>query len=638
MSQPIKILLAEDSIEDAELLRRALHKVGYHPEWQRVDTEEAFIGALHAGLDLVLSDYCMPQFTGLRALELIKVLQPEIPFIIVSGTIGEETAVEAMRLGATDYLLKYRLGRLGPAIERALELGRLRREQREGEEALRASEERFRNLIEHASDMISVLDGDGVIRFQSPSTPRLLGHPAAAMLGRPVAEFIHPDDRTKVGEAIRQALLAFDEPVTVEFRIQHEDGTWRVFQSSGKRMTGDGGKPQIVVNSRDVTEHRTLEKQFLHAQRMEAVGTLAGGIAHDLNNILAPVLMVAGLLKIKLTSPQDQRILSMVENSAQRGADIIRQLLMFSRGVAGERAPVHLRHLTKEMTDIMKETFPREITISNETQADLWSVEGDTTQLHQVLMNLCVNARDAMPTGGLLSLGAKNVELNDTAAELHAEAKSGRYVMISVADTGLGIPQEIIDRIFDPFFTTKGVGKGTGLGLSTVLGIVRSHGGFVSVHSEPGEGTAFRVYLPVATVTSGTKPAEMEAPVPGEGETILVVDDEVPVCQSTALILEQQNYRVLVAQNGQEALDLFLQHQVDIKVVLTDIMMPMMGGLDLARSLRVIKSDLAIIAATGLDREANQVELKELGIEEVLLKPYVPNALLAAIGRALNRR
>jgi len=223
MAQPIKFLLAEDSVEDAELLRRALHKAGYLPEWRRVDTEEAFLAALHAGLDLVFSDYSMPRFTGLRALELIRARHPEIPFIIVSGTIGEETAVEAMRLGATDFVLKNRLDRLGPAIGRALELGRLRREQREGEEALRASEERFRNLIEHASDMISVVDGEGVIHYQSPSTPRLLGYPVGAMLGRPAGEFIHPDDWAKVGEAIRQALLALDHPVTVEFRIRHQD-------------------------------------------------------------------------------------------------------------------------------------------------------------------------------------------------------------------------------------------------------------------------------------------------------------------------------------------------------------------------------------------------------------------------------
>jgi two-component system cell cycle sensor histidine kinase/response regulator CckA len=638
MPQPIKILLAEDSIEDAELLWRALHKLGYDPEWQQVDTEEAFLDALHAGLDLVLSDYSMPQFTGLRALELVKARHPEIPFIIVSGTIGEETAVEAMRLGATDFLLKNRLGRLGPAVGRALELGRLRREQREGEAALRAREERFRNLIEHASDMISVVDGDGVIRYQSPSTPRLLGYPPGTMLGRPAAEYIHPDDRPKVGEAIRQALLALDDPVTVEFRIRHQDDTWRVLQSSGKRMTDNGGTPQIVVNSRDVTEHRTLEKQFLHAQRMEAIGTLAGGMAHDLNNILAPVLMVAGLLKIKLTSPQDQRILSMVENSAQRGADIIRQLLMFSRGVTGERVSVQLRHLTKEMADIMRETFPRGITIRHEAPGELWPVVGDATQLHQVLMNLCVNARDAMPKGGQLTLDAGNVELDDLGAELPPEAKAGRYVMLSVADTGQGIPPEIAGRIFDPFFTTKGIGKGTGLGLSTVLGIVRSHGGFVTVHSEPGKGTAFRVYLPVATVPAGAGPVETEAAVPGEGETILVVDDEAPVCLSTSLILEQQNYRVLVAHNGREALDLFLQHQHSIKVVLTDIMMPVMGGLDLARALRTTKPDLTIMAATGLDHEDSKLELKELGITEVLLKPYVPDALLAALSRALKRR
>ena len=403
-------------------------------------------------------------------------------------------------------------------------------------------------------------------------------------------------------------------------------------------MTGVGGKPQIVVNSRDITENRALEKQFLHAQRMEAIGTLAGGMAHDLNNILAPVLMVTGLLKTKLTSPQDQHILNMVENSAQRGAGIIRQLLMFSRGVAGERVAVQLRHLIKEMNDIMRETFPREITISNETPNSLWSVMGDATQLHQVLMNLCVNARDAMPKGGMLTIAARNLELGDNATQLHPQAKAGQYVVLSIEDTGQGIPQEIIGRIFDPFFTTKGVGKGTGLGLSTVIGIVKSHDGFVTVQSEPGKGTAFKFHLPVTKVLADAEPSSNEPSVPGQGELILVVDDEDPVSLSTRLILEQQNYRVLVAHNGKEALTTFVQHQNSIKVVLTDIMMPVMDGLALAWALRAIKPDIAIIAATGLDQEGKKAELQELGITEVLLKPCAPNMLLAAIGRALNRR
>jgi two-component system cell cycle sensor histidine kinase/response regulator CckA len=503
---------------------------------------------------------------------------------------------------------------------------------------LRESEERFRHLIENASDMIAIVDEDGVIRYQSPSTPRLLGYAASEMLGRPAGEFIHPDDRAKVGESIRQALLALDKPVTVEFRIQHQDGTWRVLQSIGKRMKGVGGKPQIVVNSRDITENRALEQQFLHAQRMEAIGTLASGVAHDLNNILAPMLMVAGILKLRDNVPaKDIELLGIIENSGQRGAAIIRQLLAFSRGLSGDRVILQPKHLVHEMARIMNETFPRNIAIVESMPADLWMVEADATQLHQVIMNLCVNARDAMPDGGTLTLEGFNLTLAaGEEASLNAAARPGPYVLLQVADTGTGIPPEIVNRIFDPFFTTKGVGKGTGLGLSTVVGIIKNHGGFVKVVSEPGRGSLFQVYLPAAEGHDAPRRRDSASPLPGgRGEEILIVDDEGAIREATGSFLVGHGYRVHLAGSGEEAMKVFLEHQGSLRVVLTDIMMPGMDGLALIRALRVLDPSIAIIASSGLDQSQNAAEFSALGVGEILAKPFAPAQLLNAVRACL---
>ncbi|HEY0863548.1 MAG TPA: PAS domain S-box protein [Lacunisphaera sp.] len=503
---------------------------------------------------------------------------------------------------------------------------------------LRESEERFRNLIENASDMISIVDEDGIVRYQSPSTPRLLGYATQEMMGRPAAEFIHADDQAKVGQAIRQAVAAHDKPVTVEFRIRHKDGSWRVLQSSGKRMTGVGGKPQIVVNSRDVTENRSLEQQFLHAQRMEAIGTLASGVAHDLNNILAPMLMVAGILKLRTdASARDLELLAIIENSGHRGAGIIRQLLAFSRGLSGDRVTLQPKHLVHEMVKIMSETFPRNITIAESVPADLWTVEADATQLHQVIMNLCVNARDAMPAGGTLTMEGSNVTLTaGVETTLDAAARPGPYVLLQVRDTGTGIPPEIINRIFDPFFTTKGVGKGTGLGLSTVVGIIRNHGGFVQVHSEPGKGSQFQVYLPAVGIKELFLPDDPlpELPV-GQGEAVLVVDDEEPIREAAGGILLRHGYQVLVAGSGEEAMKVYLDNQGILRLVITDIMMPGMDGLALIRALRALDPSLRIIVSSGLIQGQNTAEFAALDVGGVLAKPFAAAQLLKMVAGVL---
>jgi two-component system cell cycle sensor histidine kinase/response regulator CckA len=503
---------------------------------------------------------------------------------------------------------------------------------------LRTSEERFRRLIENSSDVILVIEENGRIGYGSPSTVRILGYESEYLIGRDFFEIVHPDDRTTAKDSLLQASTSTAEvPEVAEYRIRHHDQTWRIFQSVGKSMDNSQGGRNVVLNSRDVTESRQMEERFLRAQRMEAIGTLASGVAHDLNNILTPMLMVAGLLKETMVDVRDRDMLAMVEKSAQRGANIISQLLTFSRGVEGARASVQPKYLLKEMMNLMQETFPKNIELQNEIAGDLWTVVVDSTQFHQVLLNLCVNARDAMPEGGRLTLAARNVLLGEKDIQGHVEATPGPHLLVMVSDSGHGIPSAIIGRIFDPFFTTKQLGKGTGLGLSTVLGIVKSHNGFINVYSEPGIGTVFRIYFPA---TDGVAPAETSTPplpvAQGKGEFVLIVDDEPHILEALRELLEKSRYRVLTAQNGEEAIRIFIEHGTAIQVVVTDVMMPVMGGLALINTLRVIKPGVKVIATTGLEHEEKTAEFTALGVSAVLAKPFSPSAFLQALALALQ--
>jgi len=1022
MPAPLNVLIVEDSVADAELVLRELRRAGYDPNWRRVDTEAAFLAQLGPDLDLVLSDFRMPQFGGMRALELLHERQPGIPFILISGTIGEDAAVQAMKHGAIDYLLKDRLTRLGSAVAHALTESRLARERRQAElalqiahhqlgqlleqspavlyvlklegekiipqlasehivellgftpaetlthewwvnrlhpddreaavasfgetleagtsrteyrvqhkhggyrwiddarrvlrdaagkpiefigvwsdiserkraeevlarasgrlardrrrsvrlellilalvagsvyalaaafgwfevlrgwfpvrtlqqwhgimfaviflaaglavfafrrwretvtelsshqqvqaalslmhdeldlrvkqrtaelrganealrteiadrqravEALRVSEERFRSYFElgligmaitaptfeilevnnelckivgyppdelrgktwvdftHPDDLetsnaqyarisAGAIDGyaqekrylhkdgrvvyamlavrcarrkDGAIdylialvediterkrselalveseaRFRalaeniqevfwitgpsqrpmvyvSPGYERIWGRTCASLYAAPLEwlHSIHPDDRARVEAAMKTKQVAgtYDE----EYRILRPDGMERWIRDRAFPVRGpDGALQHMVGVAEDITESKRLHEQFLRAQRMEAIGTLAGGIAHDLNNILAPVLMAPALLRGAIKTEGDQKLLDMIEQGAQRGSNIVRQLLTFSRGSGGERVSVQLRHLVKEMVGIMRETFPRDIVIEDHTSRDLRPVLGDPTQLHQVLMNLCVNARDAMPGGGSLRLAAENRDLGPAEVAPHAPAKPGPFVALSVTDSGQGIPADIVGRIFDPFFTTKPPSKGTGLGLSTVLGIVRSHHGFITVASVPGTGTAFTVHLPAAArEEGGPGAAEPDAPPRGRGELILVVDDEAPIRAATRLTLEKFGYRVLTAADGAEALATFLRNRATVQLVLTDVMMPVMGGLGLIRALRAADPRVKVVATSGLNDQASYAELKAAGVDDILAKPCGPRELLAAL-------
>jgi PAS domain S-box-containing protein len=634
MSQPLRLLIVEDNATDAELLLRELVRAGFKPDSKRVDTEAEYLTNLDPALDIILSDYSMPQFSGLRALELLNERGLEIPFILVSANIGEETAVSAMRSGAADYLLKDRLARLGQAVEHALEKKRLRDERRRTEERLREQAD----IINRAHDIVVIRNfSDDRIMFWNSGAERVYGWSASEAIGQPMSDLIFADEKNRA--ALVEQLLATGE-FHGEIKHRTKDGREVIVNSRATLIRNDDGTPRSVLGiGTDVTEQKNLEMQLLRAQRLESIGTLASGVAHDLNNILTPIMMCAQTLRDELSEEDRQSALSLIEESAQRGAGVVKQVLTFARGVEGERVLIKPNHLIEEMVDIARKTFPKSIEVSSRYPEDLWSIQADPTQLHQVLLNLSVNARDAMPNGGSLVIWAENVTVDENYASMTPDARRGQFVALRVSDTGTGMPRAIIDKIFDPFFTTKEVGKGTGLGLSTTLGIVKSHGGFISLHSEVGKGTTFKIFIPADTAGRDVhEPKTSTVPIQGNGERILVVDDEPNILGITKMILQSHRYDVLSASDGPEALSIFAQQMQSIRVVLTDMSMPYMDGLALTRALKKMKSNLPVIASTGQGEQTGVAEFQALGVKHFLIKPYDTQQLLATIHDTLEEK
>jgi signal transduction histidine kinase len=515
MPEPLHLLIVESSEKEAENLVQSLRNAGFILKWKRVDTETGYLATLNEGFDLILSGLELPQFNGLRALELLNRSGLEIPFILLSSVTGEDSAVLAMQKGATDYLLRDRLARLGPAITQALQQRQLRQERKKAQEELRRSEERY---------------------------------------------------------------------------------------------------------------HR--------AQRMESMAAIADGIAHDLNNILSPIMMAVEMLKGTASDPHSRKILETLEANARRGSETVRQVLSFGRGLEGERIEVQPNHLLKDVQRVIWDTFPKDIRLESSVCKDPWAIWGYPTQLHQILLNLCVNARDSMPNGGLLRIRIENRILDEQFVSMTPEAKPGPHVMISVSDSGGGIPKEDIQRIFDPLFTTK---EGGGLGLPTVLALVGAHEGFIEVESEPGKGTTFELFLPakVPNQIVSERPSHADLPL-GKGETVLVIDDEASVLTITSQTLEEFGYKVLPANNGAEGVALYAQRQNEIAVVLTDLMMPVMGGGATVHALLKMNPEVKVIVVSGLDPSDRALQAADSRIAHFLPKPYTARALLEKLREVIE--
>ena len=751
----ISVLHVEDSPDDAELIAHELRKA-YRIRHQVVATAHELLEALKEKWDIVLSDFSMPGFSGLEALEIIKKNTPDLPFVFVSGTIGEERAVTAIKSGATDFVIKDSLKRLIPVVDRVLKDAESGRRLRETEENLIKSRRMYELLAQNATDIISIFNSDLVVGYVSPAVIPICDLTPEQVIGTNGVSFIHPIDREAYANALGTALKT-NNPFQISFRFDRADGkrlwletvgktivnpatgskdiltvtrdiTERVnaearvreqaalldiardaiivrdlehrivywnkgaqriygwkseevvgqpvdeliyedyneFEAamitllstgefngelhqksrSGEKLIVDSsltlvrderGVPKSVlcINS-DITERKKFEEQFFRSQRMDSIGTLAGGIAHDLNNMLTPILLAIEILKLDNLNPEQQELISTIQFSAKRGAEMVKQVLTFARGAEGEYSPMRLNDLMADIGKLVRDTFPKNINLSLDIARDLWQIKGNATQLHQVLINLAVNARDAMAGGGTLIVSAQNQNLDAQYAKMSGEISPGNFVVIRVEDTGSGMPSATLDKIFEPFFTTKEQGKGTGLGLSTSMSIVKGHGGIIRAYSEPGRGTQFHVFLPAITHPAGPNLARAEEPLPhGHGELILIVDDEKMIREITRQTLESFGYRAKMAADGAEGLAAYVENKDDIRLIITDMMMPVLDGAGMIQAIRKLNPSLPIFATSGLGENGQNFQTTD-GISLFLAKPYTSEVLLKSVHKVLQ--
>ncbi len=501
---------------------------------------------------------------------------------------------------------------------------------------LGSSDEMFRLISENVPDLITVIDFARMHVYLNPSYKNIIGS-RDMLLGGEALGLVHPDDREKVKVVLREGLSSGMEQ-RIEFRLLTSDGGIRFVEARGKASRDAAGNmSKGIIVGRDVTERRKLEDQYFRNQRIESLGTLAGGISHDLNNVLTPVILGVEALKRVQMEERGRAILDSIGSSLGRGRDIVKQVLTFARGVEGGMMLIQARHIIKEAVSLIKETFPKSIAIVENVPKSLWLVNGDATRIDQLMMNLVVNARDAMPEGGILYVSAEDTMIDEQYAAMQPAAKPGPYVRITVQDTGAGMSNEVREHIFEPFFTTKESGKGTGLGLSIVHTIVKNHGGFVTVESEPGKGTTFNVFFPAVESQDLGRPEETDSKsLAGHGELVLVVDDEVSVCQITKQTLEAFGYRAITASDGTEAVALFAEKKNQISLVLMDIAMPIMDGPRTMRAIRKLNPGVKIIASSGIVPEG-QLKIDDMAApNEYLSKPYTSDRLLRTIRSVLE--
>ncbi len=758
------ILHLEDNDNDHVLTVELLREHGMRCDFSIARNHAEFAHKLNRQkFDLIISDFSLPSYDGLTALSLAQELHPETPFIFFSGTIGEEVAVESLKNGATDYVLKQRPKRLVAAVRRALINAAERARLKKAEVSLQQSEERYRIVTRATNDVIWEWDIHAGRFYLSENFRPTFGHESgeAGLATNDFFEFIHPDDRPKVVAGISTMLASGGSVWWSEHRLRRADGSyahvfdrasiiydpsrkpvrmvgvtidisdrkqaeqkisvqgelldkahdaiivlgddrlvsywnkgaekiygWAARDAMGKSLgelvfqgaasvhlenamqavetsgewqgelaevTRDGR--EIVIRSRfnisrdergnpkawliigtDVTERKQLEEQFIRAQRLESLGLLIGGIAHDLNNCIAPVSIGITMLRDENLSEEARGLLDMMETTTRRSVEMIRQVLTFARGGGGARTTFQVEPLARELVKILTDTFPKNITCRLQVAPDAWPISAIPTQLHQVLMNLCLNARDAMPSGGSITVSVANTMIDSNVLADQPMVSPGRFLCLSVTDTGTGISPENLRKIFQPFFTTKAPGKGTGLGLASSQAIIKNHGGFMEVESESGRGTTFKVLLPASAtvIRSPVVPAKADLPA-GKGERILIVDDEATVQAIERATLENFGYRVVTAANGVEALSQIKSIPEPFDLVITDLAMPLMDGSELIAELRKIRPELKVIAASGSPERWSEFKEK-YKLMELLAKPFTAEKLLQAVHLALAHK
>jgi two-component system, cell cycle sensor histidine kinase and response regulator CckA len=605
VNEPLQALLVEDSETDAKIvthvLRRALGAI--HSE--RVDTAASLREALErGGWDVVICDWSMPEFSAIAAIEILKDTNLDIPLIIVSGTVGEELAVRAMRAGARDYVLKDKLVRLPPVVEREIKESRARRERRQSDQALRASEVRFARLSESGIVGIAIADVMGHITEANDAFLRLVGYTRDELLSGQVRwTDMTPPEFKHLGEKAVESLTTAGVAPPWETEQIRKDGT-RVPVMVAVAMLE---YPKTIAIVTDLSERRRAEaalrrteEQLRHAQKMEAIGILAGGVAHDFNNVLSIILGYCGMLLEDLDGANPMRAdIAEIKTAGDRGAALTRQLLAFSRQQIIETKILDLNQVIGDMDSMLRRLVREDIDFVTTPGVGLGRCKADAGQIEQILMNLVINAIDAMPEGGKLRIDTANADLDDEYVVAHAGMKPGRYVMLAVSDTGVGMSKATRDRIFEPFFTTKDKGKGTGLGLSTVFGIVEQTGGSIYVYSELGRGSAFKVYLPRVDDVAATASAKAPAQLSRGAETVLLVEDEDQLRRVTVSLLTRSGYRVLEGRDGHEALRICEQHVGPIELLLTDVVMPQMNGRQLAERVVTMRPGIKVLYMSG---------------------------------------
>lgn len=612
---PIQVLHLEDSPRDAEIIESKLLAGGLDCAIKVVSNEQQYLAALDLGAyDIILCDYNLADYDGIRALKRARELHPLTPVLLISGCLGEEEAVKSLQSGATDYLLKQKLERLPAAVTRALAEAAQQRQRKLVED----HNQELALLLDKAQDAIYVRDLDQRITYWNQGAERLYGWTAQEVMGRRSIEVLYKKENPEL-LAIREVVMTTGEWVG-ELKQLTREGKEVTVMGRRNLLRDEEGKPRSILNiNTDITEKKRLEAELNRTQRLQSIVALAGGVAHDLKNALGPILMASEMLKLR--HPEDNDLVNMVATNALRGANMARQLMIFARGVEGARLVVKPYKLLDEMQSVIWDTFPRNITLITRFQSDLPHILGDATQLQQVLRQLCANARDAMPDGGCLTLEAEAVNLNADDASAIPDARPGNYVLWSITDTGSGIEPEVKERIFEPFFSTKKTLHGAGLGLSTLMGVVKSHGGFIQVFSTPHEGSTFAVYLPIdPTESTEDEPAPeplVHSTVQGDAEMLLVVERDPGRRQQARSRLTPLGFEVLTATDVSDAIVQIIQtgdRRARLRTVITDLHMPHMNGVAFLQVIKRMLPFAEIITASQPVDEAEHEAFRSFGI------------------------
>ena len=636
----LRLLVVEHAVADVAAVRERLEAAGYAVEMSLARTEPEMRAALEQHpFDMVVSDDHLEAFSALDALRVAQASGLDLPFLVVSSRIGEERVIELMHAGARDYVSKERLGRLVPAVERELREAHERRERRRAEDALRVSEQRYRELFENATDMLFTLDLDGRFTSVNRACETITGYSREEALTLTLADVLDPEDAAVLSRLAGPA-LGNDRRRLVQVTVRGKDGRRIVTEVTWRPIVQDGRVSSIEAIARDLTERRRLEDQLRQAQKMEAVGRLAGGIAHDFKNLLMALTSYSDLLLERLDARDPLRSNAEgIRDAVMRAAGLTRQLLTFSRKQELRPAVIDLNAVVADLEHLLRRLTGDEVAFSTVFASSGAPVLADRGQIEHVIMNLVVNARDAMPAGGDIEIATHRIALESPEMDGYPELAPGEYVALDVRDTGTGMSNDVLSHVFEPFFTTKEPGKGTGLGLSTAYGIVSQSGGGITVHSTPGQGTRFRVLLPLATIPAAAKPPSRGAfaLLPRGTETVLLVEDEDGVRDLVRDFLLRCGYTVVDAPDPSHAFDRFDEHQGRLQLLITDVVMPQMSGRELAETLVARQPDLRVLFMSGYTDD--QVLAQHLATGAGFLqKPFTPDVLARKVREVLDGR